>query len=89
MNQKHCIACEKPEIKENMCCYSIYMKFKAGKINYGNKNQNSGCLSVSGGGEVGERGKELQKKRGIQWPEGTFSVKEISSILFGMEEMDL
>lgn len=38
--------CMREARNENMCCDSIYMKFKAGKINYGNKNQNRGCLSV-------------------------------------------
>jgi hypothetical protein len=57
IKKKHCIAWDKPETKQNMCSDSIYTKFKAGKINYGNKNQSSGCLSVHVcvGGGIGRR----------------------------------
>lgn len=71
VNQKHHIAWEKPEIKENMCCYSIYMKFKAGKINYSNKNQNSGCLSVSGVGRLG-RVARSHRRKGDPMAQGNF-----------------
>lgn len=71
MSIKNTVLHERSQKQENMCCDSIYMKFKAGKINYGNKNQNRGCLSVCAcwGWRVAMKGR--RKGGWIQGPEGT------------------
>lgn len=38
--------CVREARNKRMCCDSIYMKFKGGKINYSNKHQGNGCLGV-------------------------------------------
>ena len=80
MNIKNIVLHEgNQEQKEDMCCDSIYMKFKEGKVNCGNKNQNSCCFSVY----VCMVGAEARGVGSKGW-RGNFCVKEIVYVLFGM-----
>lgn len=44
INIKNIVLHERSQKQKRMCCDSIHMKFQAGKINYSNKHQDSGCL---------------------------------------------